>query len=131
MAAAPRCSKVHTGKLLLIPHGTVPPPLSRNLLVRVKHASEQEALSELDNFATTWDEKYPQISKSWRAHWPNLIRYFNYPPDIRKVTYTTNAIEPLNSVIRKSVKTRKLFPSDEPAMNHFMIELEKQLAPYV
>lgn len=126
-------------------------------LKKVYHsATEQEALSELDKFASAWDEKYPQISKSWRAHWPNLITFFNYPPDIRKVIYTTNAIESLNSVIRKSVKTRKLFPSDEsamkviflavqaaskkwtmsiqnwkPAMNHFMIEFEEQLAPYV
>lgn len=121
-----------------------------------RSATEPEALIELDRFASIWDEKYPQISKSWRAHWPNLITFFNYPPDIRKVIYTTNAVESLNSVIRKSVKTRKLFPSDEsamkviylaiqsaskkwtmsiqnwkPAMNHFMIEFEEQLAPYV
>ena len=119
-------------------------------------ATEQEALTELDTFADTWDEKYPQISKSWRSHWLNLITFFSYPPDIRKVIYTTNAIESLNSVIRKSVKTRKLFPSDDsaikviflavqaaskkwtmsiqnwkPAMNHFIIEFEELLAPYL
>ena len=77
--------------------------------------TEEEAHRELDQFAQTWDEKYPQISKSWRNHWPNLITLFHYPQDIRKAIYTTNAIESLNSVIRKSVKTRKLFPSDESA----------------
>jgi len=118
--------------------------------------TEEFARSELDNFAQTWDEKYPQISRSWNSHWPNLITFFDYPKDIRKAIYTTNAIESLNSVIRKSVKTRKLFPNDEAAtkvvflaiqaaskkwtmpirnwklaMNRFMIEFEEQLAPYL
>lgn len=118
--------------------------------------TEAEALMELDNFARTWDEKYPHISQSWRNHWPNLITLFNFPADIRKVIYTTNAIESLNSVIRKAVKTRKLFPSDESAtkviflaiqaaskkwtmpirnwkeaMNHFIIEFEPQLRAHI
>ena len=118
--------------------------------------TEQEASLELDRFAEKWDEKYPQISKSWRANWENLITIFDYPADIRKVIYTTNAIESLNSVIRKSVKTRKVFPSDDaalkvvylaveaaskkwtmpirnwkPALNRFMIEFEEQLAPHL
>ena len=118
--------------------------------------TEQEASLELDRFADKWDEKYPQISKSWRANWENLITIFDYPEDIRKVIYTTNAIESLNSVIRKSVKTRKVFPSDDaalkvvylaveaaskkwtmpirnwkPALNRFMIEFEEQLAPHL
>ncbi len=119
-------------------------------------SSEQEASVELENFAAEWDSKYPQISKSWRNHWPNLITFFDYPQDIKKAIYTTNAIESLNSVIRKSIKTRKLFPNDASAtkviylaiqaaskkwtmpirnwklaMNRFMIEFEEQLAPYV
>src|SRR5690554_661406 len=118
--------------------------------------SEQEASLELDRFAEKWDDKYPQISKSWRSHWCSLITIFDYPADIRKVIYTTNAIESLNSVIRKSVKTRKVFPSDDaalkviflaiesaskkwtmpirnwkPALNRFMIEFEEQLAPHI
>ena len=118
--------------------------------------TEQEASLELDRFADKWDDKYPQISKSWRANWENLITLFDYPADIRKVIYTTNAIESLNSVIRKSVKTRKVFPSDDaalkviylaveaaskkwtmpirnwkPALNRFMIEFEEQLAPHI
>ncbi len=58
----------------------------------------------LDAFADIWDEKYPQINKSWRAHWENLNTLFSYPPDIRKAIYTTNAIESLNSVIRAAIK---------------------------
>lgn len=121
-----------------------------------RSTSEAEALQELDHFSQTWDHKYPQISKSWRSHWPNLITLFDYPDEIRKVIYTTNAIESLNSVIRKSIKKRKLFPNDNAAlkvvflavesaskrwtmsiqnwklaMSRFMIEFEEQLAPHV
>ena len=70
---------------------------------------------ELDCFAETWDAQYPQISKSWQTHWQNLNMIFNYPHDIRKVIYTTNVIESLNSVIRKALKKRKVSPSDDSA----------------
>ncbi|MDS0042410.1 IS256 family transposase [Enterobacter roggenkampii] len=76
-------------------------------------ATEDAALLALDKFAGIWDEKYPQISKSWRAHWENLNTFFGYPPDIRKAIYTTNAIESLNSVIRQAIKKRKVFPTDD------------------
>jgi putative transposase len=75
--------------------------------------TEEAALMALDAFAGEWDDKYPQISKSWRAHWENLNTLFSYPPDIRKAIYTTNAIESLNSVIRAAVKKRKVFPTDD------------------
>jgi transposase-like protein len=78
--------------------------------------TEEAAALELERFAEKWDATYPQISKSWRSHWPNLITLFEYPPDIRRVIYTTNAIESLNSVIRKATKQRKLFPADDSAM---------------
>jgi putative transposase len=119
-------------------------------------ATEDEALLALDQFADRWDERYPQISKSWRAHWHNLNTLFNYPEDIRRAIYTTNAIESLNSVIRKAVKKRKLFPTDDSALkviylaireaskkwsmpirnwklalNRFMIEFEDRVADYV
>jgi len=75
-----------------------------------------EAEQELTAFAEMWDGKFPTISQSWRRHWPNLITLFDYPDDIRKVIYTTNAIESVNSVIRKAVKNRKVFPHDQAAM---------------
>lgn len=118
--------------------------------------TEEEALLALNRFAEHWDDKYPQISKSWRMHWQNLNTLFNYPADIRKVIYTTNAIESLNSVIRKAIKKRKLFPTDDsarkviylaiqnaskkwtmpirdwkPALNRFMIEFEDRLKDYI
>ncbi|HID7484212.1 TPA: IS256 family transposase [Morganella morganii] len=76
-------------------------------------ATGDAALLALDNFAGIWNEKYPQISKSWRVHWENLNTFFRYPPDIRKAIYTTNAIESLNSVIRQAIKKRKVFPTDD------------------
>ncbi|CNK32968.1 transposase for the IS285 insertion element [Yersinia aldovae] len=75
--------------------------------------TEEAALMALDKFAGVWDEKYPQISKSWRTHWENLNTFFGYPADIRKAIYTTNAIESLNSVIRQAIKKRKVFPTDD------------------
>ena len=118
--------------------------------------TEEEALLALNQFAEHWDDKYPQISKSWRTHWHNLNTLFNYPADIRKVIYTTNAIESLNSVIRKAIKKRKLFPTDDsakkviylaiqnaskkwtmpirdwkPALNRFMIQFEDRLKDYI
>ena len=63
----------------------------------------------LESFAQKWDQ-YASIATNWRNHWLNLITLFDYPPEIRKVIYTTNAIESLNSVIRKAIKNRKIFP---------------------
>ena len=75
--------------------------------------TEDEGLLALDAFATRWAEKYLQIIKSWRTHWESINTLFNYPEDIRKAIYTINAIESLNSVIRKVTKKRKLFPTDD------------------
>lgn len=76
----------------------------------------EEAERELADFSDAWDQKYAAISKSWNEHWPNLITLFDYPDEIRKVIYTTNAIESLNSVIRKAIKNRKIFPHDNSAL---------------
>ena len=80
-----------------------------------RSSTEEEALLELTRFGEKWDEHYPQIAKSWNTHWENLNTLFTYPEDIRKAIYTTNAIESLNSVIRKAIKKRKIFPSDDAA----------------
>ena len=119
-------------------------------------ATEEEALQALEAFSKRWDDKYPQISRSWHNHWENLNTLFSYPEDIRKAIYTTNAIESLNSVIRKAIKKRKLFPTDDSAkkvvylaimdaskkwtmpirnwnaaMNRFMIRFEDRLVDYI
>lgn len=81
-----------------------------------RSATVEDAERELDAFCATWDGQFPSIGRLWHRHWPNLITLFDYPPEIRRVIYTTNAIESLNSVIRKSVKKRKLFPTDTSAL---------------
>lgn len=78
--------------------------------------TEDQALQQLDSFEKTWGDKYPQIIKSWQDNWDNVATLFQYPPDIRKAIYTTNAIESLNSVIRKATKQRKVFPTNQSAM---------------
>ena len=90
-------------------------PVTADLKQIYQSTTEEEARLALDRFSERWDENYPQISRSWRAHWENLNTLFDYPPDIRKAIYTTNAIESLNSVIRKAIKKRKLFPNDDAA----------------
>ena len=119
-------------------------------------STEEEALSALDQFSDRWDEKCPQISKSWRSNWENLNTLFEYPPAIRKAIYTTNAIESLNSVIRKATRRRKVFPTDDSAkkviylaimeaskkwtmpirnwkdaLNRFMILFENRMAEFI
>ncbi|EEJ3798570.1 IS256 family transposase [Salmonella enterica subsp. enterica serovar Gaminara] len=87
-------------------------------------ATEASALIALEKFALIWDEKYPQISKSWYAHWENLNTFFAYPDDIRKAIYTTNAIESLNSVIRHAIKKRKVFPTDDSVRKVVYLAIE-------
>jgi transposase-like protein len=76
-------------------------------------ATLREAEAALARFSETWDNKYPAIAKAWRSDWAELTAFFDYPPDIRKVIYTTNAIESLNHSLRKIIKNRGAFPDDE------------------
>lgn len=79
-------------------------------------ATVDEAVTALDQFALKWDRQYPQIAKSWRANWPRVIPLFAYAPEIRKIMYTTNAIESVNFSLRKLIKARASFPTDEAAI---------------
>lgn len=76
-------------------------------------ATEDEAQEALDAFDTKWSKQYPQIAKSWYNNWENLIIFLQYPKAIRRIIYTTNAIESLNSQLRKVTKNKRVFPSDE------------------
>jgi putative transposase len=115
-------------------------------------ATVEEAEAALEEFAQAWDAKYPTIAKVWRAKWTDIITLFDFPPPIRKAIYTTNAIESVNSVIRKFTRNRKIYPNDasalkliymaiheaskkwtmpihhwKPALNHFAIMYEDRL----
>jgi len=73
-------------------------------------ATVNEAQLALESFSETWDKQYPTISKSWRTNWEHLIPFFDYPAEIRKVIYTTNAIESLNMSFKCFSATNILFP---------------------
>lgn len=78
--------------------------------------TEEAALGALDEFCRTWDEKYPMISKSWKNRWTEITPFLNYPEEIRRVMYTTNAIESLNYSLRKVTRNRLAFPTTDAAM---------------
>src|SRR5688572_2640341 len=79
-------------------------------------ATVLEAEEALEKFATKWDVKYPTIAKQWRLKWTDVITLFEFPAPIRKAIYTTNAIESVNSVIRKFTRNRKQYPNAESAL---------------
>jgi len=87
-------------------------------------ATEQQAEMALDAFGKKWDAKYPTISQMWRKHWQRVIPFFDYPEDIRKVIYTTNAIESLNRSLRKVIKTKGAFPNDASIVKIFYLALQ-------
>ena len=89
-----------------------------------KAATEEEAEMNLSEFAKKWDSKYPTISKSWTANWSRLIPFFAYPEEIRKIIYTTNAIESLNNSVKKTIKNRASFPNDEAAVKLLYLSLK-------
>lgn len=130
--------------------------LCADLKLIYRSATEEAALQELEAFELRWDDKYPTVSQIWRRNWTDLSTFFEYPDEIRKVIYTTNAIESLNSVIRKAIKKRKIFSHDQSALkviylaiesasakwtmpihnwrqalNHFMIKYPERLAEYL
>ena len=84
-----------------------------------------EAEKELSRFEDKWDSRYASISKIWRRNWENLITIFDYPDEIRKIIYTTNAIESLNSVIRKAIKNRRIFPNDKSAFKVIYLAVQQ------
>jgi putative transposase len=90
--------------------------VARDLKKIYQAATVPEAEAALEEFAQAWDAKYPTIAKQWRAKWTDIITLFDFPPPIRKAIYTTNAIESVNSVIRKFTRNRKIYPNQESAL---------------
>ena len=86
-------------------------------------ATADEAEQRLGEFEAKWDDEYLPIGQSWRRNWQRIIPFFDYPPEIRKVIYTTNAIESVNMSLRKLTKNRGSFPSDEALLKLFYLAL--------
>jgi putative transposase len=87
--------------------------VARDLKLIYTAATDVEAEQRLADFSLKWEAKFPMIAKSWRSNWTRVIPFFAHPPEIRKVIYTTNAIESLNMSLRKVTKARGSFPNDE------------------
>ena len=87
--------------------------------------NEEEALEALDDFGKKWNGKYPMIQRSWETRWNDLSEFFKYPEEIRRVIYTTNAIESLNASLRKVTKNRAAFPDDEAIIKIMYLAISK------
>ena len=99
--------------------------VAADLKLIYRAATAAEAEQALRDFEAKWDRKYPSISKSWRANWPELITFLKYPAEIRKALYTTNAIESLNRSLRKISKNRGVFPTQESLLKLYYLGLER------
>lgn len=88
-------------------------------------ASREEALVALDAFEQKWARRYPMIASSWRSNWERVVPFLDFPPDVRRVIYTTNAIESLNSTLRKLLQYRGHFPTDEAVFKLLYLALSK------
>jgi len=87
-------------------------------------ATVEEAEQQLTAFEEKWGEDYPSIVQSWRRNWARITPFFDYPPEIRRVIYTTNAIESVNMSLRKITKNRGSFPSDEALLKLFYLAMK-------
>ncbi len=98
--------------------------VAKDLKLIYRAETEEMAEANLSEFEAKWDSKYPTISQSWRRNWERVIPFFIYPHEIRKIIYTTNAIESLNMTLRKIIKNRGHFPSDESATKLIYLALK-------
>ena len=99
--------------------------VAQDLKTIYRAATVEQAELELVRFAERWDATYPTISRSWHLHWDRITPFLAYPPEIRKVIYTTNAIESVNRSLRKVLKTRGALPSDEALVKLLYLALGK------
>jgi transposase-like protein len=90
-----------------------------------RSATAQEAERELDVLEGEWRDKYKAVVRLWRENWGNIIPFFQFLPEIRKVIYTTNAIESLNMVMRKYTRNRRIFPNDDSALKGLFLAIRE------
>jgi putative transposase len=101
-------------------------PVAQELKTVYRAEDAQAAAAALQEFEDgPWGKKFAAITAMWRRHWAHVIPFFAYPPEVRKMIYTTNAIESLNSTLRRSVRIRGHFPNDEAAMKLIWLQLRE------
>ena len=104
--------------------------LARDLKAVYRADTEDLALQALDTFEEKWGESYPSIVRSWRTNWPRIRPFFEFPKDIRRAIYTTNAIEAVNRQLRKVLKTKGALPNEDAAMRILWFTLQKAAAKW-
>jgi putative transposase len=104
--------------------------VARDLKMIYRAATVEEAERELADFADRWNGKYPTIGALWQRNWERVIPFFAFPAEIRKIIYTTNAVESLNMSLRKSLKTRGAFPSEEAALKVMYLALRNVIGKW-
>ena len=97
--------------------------LAHDLRVIYTAATAAEAENALNAFAEKWDAVSPYISRSWRTNWADVIPFFDYPPEIRRAIYTTNAIESIQAQLRKVTKKHGAFPTKDSALKVLYLAL--------
>jgi len=101
-------------------------PVAKELKTMYRAADAQAAHAALQAFEDgPWGPRFAAITALWRRHWVHVIPFFAYPQEVRKMIYTTNAIESLNAKLRRSVRSRGHFPSDEAAMKLIWLQLRE------
>ncbi len=104
--------------------------VAEDLKTIYRAATEAEAEQRRKDFSDKWDGKYPSISALWRRNWLGIVPFFQFPPEIRKIVYTTNAIESLNMSLSKAIKTRGAFPTEDAALKVMYLALRNLAAKW-
>jgi transposase-like protein len=91
-------------------------PLTKDLRLIYTAADDTAAEAALDAVAEKWQQRYPKIVKLWRSHWAEFVPFLTFPPEVRRVIYTTNLIESMNARLRKVTRNRGLFPTEQAAL---------------
>ncbi|OGT28381.1 MAG: transposase [Gammaproteobacteria bacterium RBG_16_66_13] len=102
--------------------------IARDLRSIYAAPTAEAAEQALEAFAARWDKRFPSISRSWRENWQRVIPFFAYPPEIRKVIYTTNAIESINASLRKVTRKRGAFPNPDSVRKVLYLAIQKAAA---
>ncbi len=99
--------------------------VARDLRTIYQAPTLEAAEAALEAFSERWDDRFPMISRKWRENWTNLTPFFDYPPEIRKVMYTTNAIESLNAQLRKVTKKHGAFPTPDSVRKVLYLAIDR------
>ena len=104
--------------------------VAADLKLIYRAATEAQAEQELKEFTAKWGSKYQAIGRLWKENWARVIPFFEFPAEVRRVIYTTNAVESLHMSLRKIIKTRGSFPSEEAAMKLLYLALRNVIAKW-